>query len=620
MGMGEQRLGSISGDNELFQILCSSAEEDMEEKPKVYIWGTWEEKSSNTLQKPFHRFIKEIITMIRVCKIFRRGLHGFRECQIMQTTDKGNPIFSAWDKKKQTKLTFNYNEFFFEQGHFPQRAIQITQKRPEWREESEVYNLCNFLQVLESFWSYSQQLQLLLAKVIRYERFGRRRVIIKKGHKGNSFYFIYLGTVAVTADDDGSSAFLDAHPELLYKGSSFGEMALLTGSERIATVVCMEDTELLVVDKEDFFGNKMDEEVKKEFQFRFNFFREHNLFKTWSDESLKKVASYCKVEKFPLGQLITRNVTESGFIMFVTEGLCDIIRLLDLSTCLSYYKWIWQHLTPVDHSLLDARNFESSPRKRFKDFQLKSYPVLDFSNLKMAHLEKIRQEEKSDSPKEDKCTNSQNKYFRIGSGSCPVSSPMVMTEFGPLPKDAVVGVYVKVHTVESGNILGLHQHLIPDNLQDKRSWILVSRGATIIRFKKDIFDEFLDAETKGKLKELEIAYPSDNTMCQKILRENSWNIFRKDLLKILTKFPPYEMFTAFRTRKKCLYSPLSGVLDLKSLGKKPRGSYPIFNAKVEPSPKKILPPLRVVESISIPRYRLKELMPRYRSPGILLQS
>lgn len=47
-------------------------------------------------------------------------------------------------------------------------------------------------------------------------------MIVKKGQRGNSFYFIYLGTVAVTEDEDGSSAFLEPHPTLLQKGSCFG--------------------------------------------------------------------------------------------------------------------------------------------------------------------------------------------------------------------------------------------------------------------------------------------------------------------------------------------------------------------------------------------------------------
>lgn len=47
-------------------------------------------------------------------------------------------------------------------------------------------------------------------------------MIIKKVRKSNSFYFIYLGKVAVTEDEDGSSAFLDPHPMLLCKGDCFG--------------------------------------------------------------------------------------------------------------------------------------------------------------------------------------------------------------------------------------------------------------------------------------------------------------------------------------------------------------------------------------------------------------
>ncbi|XP_007474320.1 cyclic nucleotide-binding domain-containing protein 2 [Monodelphis domestica] len=571
----------------------------------------------------FKQLIKEIILMIRVCKIFREGLHGFREFQVMETVSKGIPIFTAWDKKRQCKLMFDYGKFTCDEGHFPERAIEIARKKPEWREESEVIDLCNFLKEVETFFNFSYQLQFQLAKVIRYERFDRRRVIIKKGHRGHSFYFIYLGSVAVTADEDGSSAFLDPCPDVLHKGSCFGEMALLIGSDRIATVVCMEDTELLVVDKEDFFGNDLDESLQREFRFRIDFFRQHSLFNTWPDTAIMKMATHCKVEKFPYGQLISRNGMNSGFIMFINKGTCDVVRLLDLSTCLSYHKWIWRQMTPVGQNLLDVPKLEHSPRKRFKEFQLKSYPVQDFSNLKMAHMEKIRKDTRhkclKDSRSNIRPLNLQEKCFRSGSFSSPFSCPMVKTLHGPIPKDAVVGVYVKVHSLETGDIVGLHQYLIPDSLQDKRKMILISQGATVIRVRKDIFDELIDTETKEKVKEFQIAYPSDDIMCQKILSENTWNIFRSDLMKLLTKFPDYEQFTAFKSPPKGLYSPLSGILDLKSLGKEQPISYPIFHAKVDETPKKVLPPLRVVERLSAPRYQVKELLPKFRSPGVLLR-
>lgn len=50
-------------------------------------------------------------------------------------------------------------------------------------------------------------------------------------------------------------------------------MGLLNSAVRSATVVCMEETEFLVVDREDFAANKLGDEVQKETQYRYNFFR-----------------------------------------------------------------------------------------------------------------------------------------------------------------------------------------------------------------------------------------------------------------------------------------------------------------------------------------------------------
>lgn len=59
------------------------------------------------------------------------------------------------------------------QGHLPPRAIQITQKKPSWRTEEEIHALCNLLQALDSYRNYSEPLQLLLAKIMRFERLVR---------------------------------------------------------------------------------------------------------------------------------------------------------------------------------------------------------------------------------------------------------------------------------------------------------------------------------------------------------------------------------------------------------------------------------------------------------------
>lgn len=47
-------------------------------------------------------------------------------------------------------------------------------------------------------------------------------MVIRIGHLGQSFYFIFTGLLAITKDKDGTSAFLTKEPILIRKGMSFG--------------------------------------------------------------------------------------------------------------------------------------------------------------------------------------------------------------------------------------------------------------------------------------------------------------------------------------------------------------------------------------------------------------
>ncbi|OBS58457.1 hypothetical protein A6R68_10422 [Neotoma lepida] len=552
------------------------------------------------LRRGLYQFIMDIIVMIRVCKMFRQGLGGFREYQIIEPVQRKQPIFSFWD------------------GHLPPRAIHIAQKKPSWRTDEEIQALCNVLQVLDCYRNYAEALQLLLAKVMRFERFGRRRVIVKKGQRGNSFYFIYLGTVAVTEDEDGSSAFLDPHPTLLHKGDCFGEMGLLSTAVRRATVVCMEETEFLVVDREDFLANKLDDEVQKESHYRFNFFRKLDLFQSWSDEKLWNMVALGRLEKFSHGQLVSKDFLDSSFITFICKGSCEILRMIDLGASSSYYKWVWQQLEQLDHKPLGVHlNTVMSPMERFKEFQIKSYPLQDFSYLKLLHLQKVK------GPKgtavQGKISTTENSLPKLLGPKVksrfghPVKCSMVNTKYGELPKEAVAGVYMKVHTLKEGDIVGTRQAFLPQSQRDHRPFILLSMGIELIRVRKEKFYELIDEETKEKMNKTDVDYPSDEELCQKFLKENSWNIFRKDLLKLLVKPLNKQSFTPIQTKRKEIYNPKSLLLDLCHLNKKVKQHYPVFMA-----PQKHLPPMKVVQAVSAPRHKIQELLPQYKNAGVLL--
>lgn len=106
---------------------------------------------------------------------------------------------------------------------------------------------------------------------------------------------------------------------------------------------------------------------------------------------------------------------------------------------------------------------------------------------------------------------------------------------------------------------------------------------------------------------------SDEDMCQKFLQENSWNIFRKDLLRLLVKPRQRPPFTPIRPKKKGIYSPRSLILDLCSFNKETKPCHPVFMA-----PQKYLPPLRIVQAITAPRYKIQELLPQYKNAGVLV--
>ena len=69
------------------------------------------------------------------------------------------------------------------------------------------------------------------------------RTVVRRGEPGDCMYFIVEGEVVIR---------LPGHPVRLGPGSFFGEMALITGEPRVASVVTVQPTRLLVLDVADF--------------------------------------------------------------------------------------------------------------------------------------------------------------------------------------------------------------------------------------------------------------------------------------------------------------------------------------------------------------------------------
>lgn len=87
-----------------------------------------------------------------------------------------------------------------------------------------------------------------LAENIDWKIFAKDETIIKEGEEGDSFFIIREGKAKVVAEKDGEQREIVT----LEKNGFFGEMSLLTGNPRVATVTTMEECELLIIRREHF--------------------------------------------------------------------------------------------------------------------------------------------------------------------------------------------------------------------------------------------------------------------------------------------------------------------------------------------------------------------------------
>lgn len=76
-------------------------------------------------------------------------------------------------------------------------------------------------------------------------------VVFEQGEEGDSFYIIYSGKVSVYVDNIDPVTQEKTRKLIveLNQGKCFGELALLKGEKRSATIIAIEPSDLIVLDK-----------------------------------------------------------------------------------------------------------------------------------------------------------------------------------------------------------------------------------------------------------------------------------------------------------------------------------------------------------------------------------
>ncbi len=135
---------------------------------------------------------------------------------------------------------------------YPEQHIRMTKetdKRDELKITRQVSDRVNMLRSIKLFNRFPEQELRNIAKRLKYAPFAKGDIITRQGARANWLYFLIDGQAESYIELEGQPR---KQLPTLKSGSYFGEMGLLTGSPRIASVVALEDCRCYRMNKDDF--------------------------------------------------------------------------------------------------------------------------------------------------------------------------------------------------------------------------------------------------------------------------------------------------------------------------------------------------------------------------------
>lgn len=153
---------------------------------------------------------------------------------------EGEVLSHVWYafRRHDIKIPFPISDVYWRDAH------QVSAEA-ERREQSRLTTLLGGVDFLGAL---TREQLARLAGEARVAPYPRGLPVVRQGDAGDSLFVIVSGHVEVLAQHDGGGP--ERSLARLGPGSYFGEMSLLTGAPRSATIRAIEDTELLVLTKE----------------------------------------------------------------------------------------------------------------------------------------------------------------------------------------------------------------------------------------------------------------------------------------------------------------------------------------------------------------------------------
>ncbi|XP_038053770.1 uncharacterized protein LOC119726226 [Patiria miniata] len=274
-----------------------------------------------------------------VTKIMRIARVAF--CMIRSSKDLNVANFMAQlhfynTRTMEEELTFEKEKFSrkYSKLHVPNWAREIGLKPPWDRTPDDVMALYSILKNLKSFERFTHQMRMEICRAATYSCCEKGRVILRQGHVGHNFYFIFSGSVFVQIDieDEKTGIMTPSKTHVMEKGTSFGELALLGGGtgRRRASIICRETTELFEIEKETFLELCPDI-FEKELQEKISSAKNVEIFRQFPAEDLERLCFESYIEEVAYDRVVERDTAHTDTIYFILGGKVTMLKEFDLS-------------------------------------------------------------------------------------------------------------------------------------------------------------------------------------------------------------------------------------------------------------------------------------------------
>lgn len=126
---------------------------------------------------------------------------------------------------------------------YPTRTLLIERRATTGMREGEESAIVERLSAVDIFAPLSPEETAMLAQAATSHVFAPGETVIRAGDPGSSMFVVHNGRVSVEVSENGRSRTVAT----LSDGAFFGEMALLTGEPRTASILAIEETEVLEI-------------------------------------------------------------------------------------------------------------------------------------------------------------------------------------------------------------------------------------------------------------------------------------------------------------------------------------------------------------------------------------